>query len=48
MLRIRGSVCVPGFMNPEGIVIYHIAGNLLFKKTLVHDDAPKGKMDESI
>jgi len=28
-------------MNPEGIVIYHVAGNLYFKKTIVGDDQPK-------
>lgn len=36
-----GSVASPGFMNPEGIVIYHIAGNYLFKKTFEDDEAGK-------
>jgi len=40
-LRIYGSVARKGFMNPEGIVIYHVAGNLYFKKTIVGDDQPK-------
>jgi hypothetical protein len=37
----NGSYASPGFMNPEGIVIYHIAGNLGFKKTIKNDDRPK-------
>lgn len=41
-LRISGSKVVTGFMNPEGIVIFHKAGNLLFKKTIEKDDEPKG------
>lgn len=36
-----GSRAAPGFMNPEGIVIYHVAGNLLFKKTILNDEKPK-------
>lgn len=41
ILRKSGSNAVPGFMNPEGIVIYHTAGNVSFKKTLEKDSAPK-------
>ncbi len=37
----EGSVAAPGFMQPEGIVIYHVAANVLFKKTL-GDDGHKG------
>lgn len=40
-LIVNGSFAVPGFMNPEGIVIYHTAGNLYFKKTIKNDE--KGK-----
>lgn len=40
-LRTRGSLAAPGFMRPEGVVIYHVQGNLFFKKTLEHDEAPK-------
>lgn len=36
-LEHNGSRAVPGFMNPEGIVVYHIAGNVAFKKTLGND-----------
>lgn len=41
-LEFSGSLAAPGFMKPEGIVIYHTAGNVLFKKTIEGDDAPKG------
>lgn len=41
-LRVHGSVAAPGFMNPEGIVIYHKAANVLFKKTIKNDESPKG------
>lgn len=40
-LKANGSVAVKGFMRPEGIVVYHIAGNLYFKATIEHDEAPK-------
>lgn len=36
-----GSRAVPGFMKPEGIIIYHTASNTMFKKTLEKDDSPK-------
>ena len=36
-----GSRAVPGYMKPEGIVIYHAASNTLLKKTLEHDEEPK-------
>lgn len=39
-LKELGSVAVPGWMRPEGIVIYHVAGNFLLKKTL-NDDGHK-------
>lgn len=37
-----GSVLVPGFERPEGVVLYHTAAGQLFKATLENDDAPKG------
>lgn len=40
-LKTHGSYAVDGFMNPEGIVIFHIAGNLGFKKTIENDEVPK-------
>jgi hypothetical protein len=42
-LKDEGSVAAPGFMNPEGIIIFHVAANLLFKKTLDRDEEYKGK-----
>lgn len=38
-----GSVAAPGFMKPEGIVIYHAQANFLLKKTFEKDDAGKGR-----
>lgn len=40
-LQAHGSYAAPGFTNPEGVVVYHTAGNVLFKKTIENDDAPK-------
>lgn len=41
-LRVDGSVAVPGFRRPEGIVVFHCATGMLFKRTLDTDEAPKG------
>lgn len=38
-----GSKAAPGFLNPEGIIIYHTQGNLYFKKTIHKDEEWKGK-----
>src|SRR5512146_375065 len=40
-LRTWGSVAAPGFMNPEGIVVYHTAARVMFKSTLENDEVPK-------
>ena len=40
-LIYRGSKAAPGFSDPEGIIIWHKAANIGFKKTLVNDH--KGK-----
>jgi len=45
-LRLGGSVAAPGWMKPEGIVVYHQATKTLFKKTLEKDEQPKGKSEE--
>ncbi len=39
----NGSVASPGFMRPEGIVIYHVASRTLFKKTFEKDASGKGE-----
>ena len=41
LLRARGSVAAPGWMKPEGIVVFHTATGTLFKKTLEGDESPK-------
>jgi hypothetical protein len=41
LLTGGGSKAAPGFMNPEGIVVYHTAARQLFKVTVEHDEAPK-------
>jgi hypothetical protein len=41
LLRQTGSVAAPGFMRPEGVIIFHTVSNSLFKVTLEHDDKPK-------
>ena len=44
-LREHGSYAEPGFTNPEGIVVFHLAANCGFKKTLCKDDEPKSKSE---
>ena len=41
-LRGYGSRAVPGFMQPEGVIIYHHGVKQYFKKTLEKDEEPKG------
>lgn len=41
-LREEGSAAAPGFKKPEGVVVFHVAGGLGFKKTLDRDGMPKG------
>lgn len=36
-----GSVAAPSFMKPEGVVVYHTAANVYFKKTIERDEVPK-------
>jgi len=35
----KGSTAAPGFMNAEGIVVFHTAANVMFKKTIGNDGA---------
>lgn len=42
VLKSQGSMAAPGYMNPEGIVIFHTASGYLFKKTIEKDEQPKG------
>ena len=36
-----GSMTAPGFMKPEGVVVYHVPSRSLFKKTLDKNDGHK-------
>lgn len=40
-LKQTGSVASPGFMNPEGVVIFHTASGHLYKQTIKNDEVPK-------
>jgi hypothetical protein len=40
-LNTTGSIASPGFMKPEGVVIFHVAGRIGFKKTIEKDESPK-------
>lgn len=42
-LTEQGSAAAPGFMKPEGIVVYHQPAGVYFKKTLDKDEEWKGK-----
>jgi hypothetical protein len=42
----NGSMMVPGFMKPEGIVVFHTASGTLLKKLIEGDDIPKGQAAE--
>lgn len=44
-LKMLGSRAAPGFMKPEGIIIFHKAGNLSFKRTIEKDDEHKGQAE---
>lgn len=41
-LKEHGSQAAPGFMKPEGIVIFHTAAQVGFKMTIENDEKPKG------
>ena len=43
LLVYNGSIAAPGFRKPEGVVIYHTAANIMFKKTFENDDKGKGE-----
>lgn len=41
VLSEKGSSAAPGFMKPEGIIVWHSAANIGFKKTIEKDEVPK-------
>lgn len=47
LLKIQGSQAAPGFMQPEGVIVYHVAAGIGFKKTLDGDEA-KGTPNISV
>ena len=47
-LKEHGSYAAPGYMNPEGVVVYHTAGNTMFKKTIGNDGIPKSLLNKEI
>jgi len=42
-LRTNGSLASPGFMKPEGVVVFHTASQELYKVTIEKDAEPKGR-----
>jgi hypothetical protein len=42
-LALDGSAAAPGFMDPEGVIVWHTAAQVGFKKTIHNDDKPKSK-----
>jgi hypothetical protein len=48
VLRAHGSVAAPGFMNPEGVVVYHEAAQVGFKKTCNNDGRPKSALGGAV
>lgn len=42
-LIVSGSKMVEGWMRPEGIIIYHIAADVFFKKTVFRDEGKKAR-----
>lgn len=41
-LAASGSYAAPGFVKPEGVVMFHTASGVSFKKTVERDESPKG------
>ena len=40
-LKENGSRASPGFMNPEGIIVFHVQANIRLKKTFLKDETGK-------
>lgn len=47
-LRSTGSLAMPGFMQPEGVVVYHTAAKVGFKVLLENDQIPKSLVKELV
>jgi hypothetical protein len=46
ILRRGGSVAAPGFMKPEGVVVFHTHARTLFKVTLERDQEHKSERSQ--
>lgn len=46
-LRAAGSMAVPRYMKPEGIVVFHKASQVMFKATCEKDEQWKGVKENS-
>ncbi len=44
-LELYGSQAAPGFMDPEGVVVFHSASGELYKSTIKGDEKPKGSKE---
>lgn len=44
-LKFNGSYAAPGFMQPEGLIAFHVAANQYFKVTCEKDEKPKGSKE---
>lgn len=42
-LAVEGSAAVPGYMKPEGIIVFHTAAQKAFKVLLENDECAKGE-----
>jgi hypothetical protein len=48
VLALNGSIAAPGFMNPEGVCIWHEAARIMFKKTIKDDEVPKALIGKGL
>lgn len=47
LMHLDGSTAAPGFMKPEGVVVFHTHSNTMFKKTLDKNDDHKWMHEEN-
>jgi hypothetical protein len=47
-LTVMGSVAAPGFMNPEGVIVWHPASGAKFKTTFDQFDREGGKTWQAV
>lgn len=47
-LSMAGSMAVPGYMNPEGVVVFHTSSGVMFKKTIEGDGVPKSAFQSQV